>query len=787
MMGINHQSKMSLAQFGLILTFFFSAFFFTPRSFASVNNDPLSVLQSFIEAQAKGDAPVMMQELGLESLNSQEIENLKKMTTKFASFMKFANLELQPVALGISQQGNLAIIRFLTSLTITIKNELSGIHQTTGNIAIMRRINNIWKVHTIVPDELLTMENFQKTNLADKKVSPLIKLHATKTFASTKELVDLKTLNDKINSTINEWQIDEAKVSKDLVFSTFGKVPIMGDAVSNGYTIYERLKTIFIELPEDFNAGNLEATCLDIGLIAWGPVQIVTEFIPTLDVLADFAEGSIETYRYNAIQRFNYLQIQIAIKNMDFSELKKYLVLRFTLKNIVTRDPKHLDGEKYSTWHNQSLALQKLVFLSDLFLRTDPSVYFDIASEFPIKKKDNETFFNLAIKMGAAVDTGSNTTDEDDVAYIPIKLTSLANSSLSRGDLILKDFKLSSTHNYPTYQLTATRGQQIIQIKLSDGSETEPLLINNLVFNAIVDIQVNTTDANNVDRIELKNGSVTSSINLIPVIAQQVKNKIIPPEINGLPELFTTVLHPSIIKLEQTNLWPNASLKIIPQTSGSSRIDFFLKAGEGVNAVSKGVEIAVLETDRPKFSWRLKEISRKGMYAERLPESLGENLIPAASDLSVATTVDRTYIERQNGRDVQVKYQTHTFGSWEIPTQIVPGSAVSINISAGHTTEKFPYQTTLIATFPSWDQENSGGSFPTLDLRKVLKVLSGESASETIKLYAPSVENGATEGRYARFSIELYESTPNATTLTPKSNLRAARTFTYVLVKIGPP
>ena len=78
MMGMNHQSKMSLSQFGLILTFFFSAFFLTPRSFASVNNDPLSVLQAFIEAQAKGDAPLMMQELGLESLNSQEIENLKK-------------------------------------------------------------------------------------------------------------------------------------------------------------------------------------------------------------------------------------------------------------------------------------------------------------------------------------------------------------------------------------------------------------------------------------------------------------------------------------------------------------------------------------------------------------------------------------------------------------------------------------------------------------------------------------------------------------------------------------
>ena len=417
-------------------------------------------------------------------------------------------------------------------------------------------------------------------------------------------------------------------------------------------------------------------------------------------------------------------------------------------------------------------------------MRSDPRIYFDVAAEFAIFKKDNETLFEMASKLGAVMDHGSYSTEDDDVAYLPLKLTSQASTIITKGDLILKDGTLDVINNMPKFNLTATRGQQSVAIKLKDGSETEAVLINNLVFNAIVDIQVNSNNELNLNSIQTRIDNGHLPLHVSPVMASHLMDRVIAPEINGLAELSISIFHPNLFSLGQDNFWPHAGYQIIPLTAGSTRLDFSLNGGEGVPAVTKSIDVQVISASNQKFVWVLKEVNRKGMYAETLPDSSGEQLDLISSDLSVHTTRTRKYFVYQDGKNVEISYTTQTFGSWDIPNEIVPGTAFSVNLKAGHIAEKFEYLTTLVASLPAWDKASSGNVFPVSPLAKVLRAKSGENISETVKLYAPSIEAGAFEGQRAKFSFALYETNPDPSTIIPKNDLRASRTFTYVLVKL---
>ncbi len=754
-------------------------FYSTSYNLAYSNSDPLSALEKFLEAQITGNSVEILKQIDTSDISQHEFNALKTRIEKLSSFTSLEEFEFLPVAVGISKQGNLAIVRFLASFDLKIRESIISPRQISGNIALLIKKDNSWSVHSIAVDDLLTTEFFNLKSLQEiRKTFSANKIKNLNSTRPTYSLIELTKVNEEINKAIYQWQIDESKVSKDIAFSAFGKIPIMGDAVSNGYTIYERLKTICVELPQDYRAGNLEATMLDIGLVAWGPVQFFAEFVPALDIASDIVEGNIEAYRYNAIQRFNYLQAKRQLLNANFKELQKFLLLRFTPKNIVAKNAKDLDGEVYSQWKNKSLALKKLQFLSDKFLRSDPVIYFDIGAELPIKRQDNEMLFNIAKSLGAIQDDQDVTTDSDDIVYLPLRLTYLAESSISQGNAILQNFNIAEKNNYPTYKLTATRGEQTISIKLNDGTSTNPLVIDNLVFNAIVGIKVTTKDQI-TQKIRLKQ-NVSEEISFVPQIKEELKNKIIPPTLNGLKELLTTIFHPTIVTLKQNSTWPDASLNLLATNSGATRLDLFFAEGINAKAIHESFEIEVINETPAKFVWVLKEIYRKGKNAEILPESKGDYLTPDAGDLSTTSSSTYKYYEYVNGRNIEKTYTTSTSGDWTIPAIIVPGTSFTINMNVSHDSEKYEHQATLISTLPSWDKEYTNQPFPTPILTKKIKAISGGRDQASITLYAPG---NPTEGQQARFSFALYETRVSPNTYIPKYDLRASRTFTYVLVK----
>ena len=124
------------------------------------------------------------------------------------------------------------------------------------------------------------------------------------------------------------WRADEGKITRDLAYSAFGRIPLVGDLVANGYTAMERLQTLAVELPADVRAGDIKTSLLDLSLVAWGGVQVVAEVVPGFDNLTDLGETFLQSARDEMARQRAYWQLLAALQRGDHLRAPKYLFLR---------------------------------------------------------------------------------------------------------------------------------------------------------------------------------------------------------------------------------------------------------------------------------------------------------------------------------------------------------------------------------------------------------------------------------------------------------------------------
>ncbi|NCA89658.1 MAG: nuclear transport factor 2 family protein [Gammaproteobacteria bacterium] len=598
----------------------------TTAAVDSGSDSPVAAVKRFIGAQARGDSEGMLSETAIERLTASERAAVKAAIQRVAEKVKLSDMEFAAIATGIGKRGEMALVRF--TLSCTVRAGGVSVPQAGGNMALLLREGAAWKVHNIVADLPLTLSIYERapvnaftaaetaTGAMAGNDSPTLEAmrfavlvndgmaaristvqysapsatpQVLGTPAKVQGLIDLEQVNREINQAIDEWRVDEGKLFRDSVYSAWGQVPIMGDAISNGYTVYERAKTLALELPESVRAGNVEAALLDLGLVAWGGVQIVTEIIPGLDTATDLVEGSLDQWRYNAVQRFNYLKIMKMIEQADFRSLRKYLILRFTQQNVEARKPRDLGGSRYADWHGISPALKSLEFLSDKFLRTDSRVIFEVGAELEVRKSDNETIFSVAEKIGARI-KGSL---DDAVAYIPLRLKKLAAFDASVGDAILQDFSIREDGRFIVYRLTCTRGKQRISVRLTDGTRTQPLDIENLVFNAVEGVQWLTADAKPASTISVKVSETLNGVRLTPRMAPASAGRVTPPELVGLPCLSMSMDESQLATVATFGEWPTAAMAITGNDAGETMLRVGFPKGNDVREMNATLPIHV--------------------------------------------------------------------------------------------------------------------------------------------------------------------------------------------------
>ncbi|MBI2837067.1 MAG: hypothetical protein HYX75_02040 [Acidobacteria bacterium] len=557
----------------------------------------LAALRALVDAQARGDVAAMQAALATAHLTDTERRTLADALQRTGKNLRFRDVDITPYAVGISAGGQWALLSYQYRMTIAA----GGVElpQAGGNLALLARESNRWKVQQIVIDEALTLASYRLVGgppTARQESGGESRARATPARAFG--LLEPDAVRDAINRSIDEWRVDEGKLTRDGMYSLFGRIPIVGDAVSNGYTIYERLKTLAVELPADVRAGNLDATLLDICLVAWGGAQIVAEYIPYLDNLTDAVESGIEAYRYNSVQRFNYLELLKQLQQQDFKALAKYLFLRPTSRRTFDLSRTSLHVQTSSDWHGRWPALRAIDTLSDALLRTDPRIVFSVGAELEIVKSNNETLFTLAKDLG--VRTAPSGSFDDEAAYVPLNLTRMTVADASVGDAVLTDFRLPPRTPFVLYRLTCQRGEQTLRVKLKDGTETVPVQVRNLPFNLIESLTFHEDLRANVDELQVNVGAIRTGLRVQAGLAANKEGlEVQPPEILGSKCVQLHLTGSAIADARAVGDWPNSTLTVSGKSPGMALLEFTWPRTQGLRELKLPLVISVRGETQP--------------------------------------------------------------------------------------------------------------------------------------------------------------------------------------------
>ena len=419
-------------------------------------------------------------------------------------------------------------------------------------------------------------------------------------------------------------------------------------------------------------------------------------------------------------------------------------------------------------------------------------MWFEVGTQLEIKKSENETIYAAAESIGARTERSGSF--DDRVAYIPLRINSMAVADASKGDPILQDFTLRADARNLAYRYTCTRGKQTIVVRLSDGTQTEPLEIDNLVFNAVEGVKLLVPGRQPTDELKMQVGDRISGARIVPVMSATPGAAVTPPELTGLACMTTDVVGLKCIGVTMSGTWPSATIGIAALEKGIGVLEVHYERGGGVRQNKWPLIVEVADKrPAPAVQWVLKEIRRRGPGGERRDDSTGAGLSPGGGDTRVSRTRTGRYVKQNaDGRQVQVSYDATASGSWDVPSTMEPGATASVSISASHSSSGPKAETAVIATFPDWEKKATpaptggavggnpfaGASFAVIG-RKTAVATSGGSASASVTLHVPEAKGA---GGQVQISVSVYERSVGATTMTDAANLVESRTFVYELV-----
>lgn len=540
----------------------------------------LAALTALIDAQARGDASAMQAALATAHLTGEERQTLSDALARTAGKLALRELQIVPHAIGISGGGQWALLRYQYQFSILAGGEVTP--QAGGNLALLHKEAGGWKVQQIVVDELLTLASFELPGnpaLTQRGAAAAAACGARGGGLMQPQVVK-DAMNQAVDQAISNWRVDETKIAHDAIFSAYGRVPFVGDSVANAYTVYERMKTLLVEVPADFKAGNAQAVMLDIILISWGGVQVVAEYVPGADNATDAIESALDTTRYNTVQRFNYLSLLRQLGKLDFSALPKYLVFRPVSREQRRLIEASLHGRTARQWHGRWPALQAIDVLDDQLLRASPRLVFSIGAEWAIARADSEAMFELARGLGAS--TPAATTPAEETAYIGLDLTRLALADRSSGDPVLGEFQLTAHARNLAWRLSCQRGTQILKVQLRDGSETQPVTVRNLPFSLIRAIGVGGSDTLEI-AVDEQRTALHVDANLAPAPDGL---EVRAPEILKSACVRRRLTGTDLIEAGINDEWPQATLNIKGRQAGVAALEFSWPASQELPAMT---------------------------------------------------------------------------------------------------------------------------------------------------------------------------------------------------------
>lgn len=756
---------------------------------------PEGVVQRVLEAQVRGNVDAMMREAATGMFEPRQTAQAQQLLKTVASKLSFSGLDFQVVATGRDTTGKYALVRYRYSCTIAAGGEQFA--QSGGSMALLVRTPDGWKLYSIVPDELLTLEVFEQHaqgaahafsggghSPALFRAAPhpaAILVAQNRTTPQSPGLVDVQRLNSAVNRSIKSFHVDEGKAARDAFYSAWGTVPIVGDIVSSGYTIYERIRTVTVELPENARAGNLQAVMMDIGITAWGVVQCIAEPIPVLDTATDKVELLLDQAKYNMTQRHNYLLLYRKVLTADYRNDPKYLFLRPSRRQLLREgQDSALVSTRHEQWHGRWPALKSLTILSDHLLRVNHPLVFDVGTELRVQKSESESIFNIARRLGAR--TARVPPFDDEVAYLPVRLTGQAARDASSGAAVLQNFRTTGIP-YVSYDVTCTRGVQKLVVAMADGSRTEPVEVENLVFNAVTDIEIELPGGRRAADFKMKTGERVSGARLVPVMAPHPRHKIVPPELTGLPCARRGLVGEKLLGLTQSGKWPAATLSLEGREPGVGAIELELP-GEGNMRLLQGVPFEVTGPRKAAtVEWVLTRIGRQERYARDGGDSRGEALTPVGTDLAHRGSWSGKYkVRNAAGQYVDVTYQVNTSATWDPPSVLVPGETVTIGFGGSVSSTGPKLCATVTAMLPDWKPGPKPtprpGVFdfsPSVPILKSVKLENGGSGRESVSLLVP--DHGAGASVQMGFSMRVYSC--GATSMTDANSLEVSRVFEY--------
>ena len=562
----------------------------TPGDNRDAQRQPvLAALRALLDAQGRGDGAAMRELVTSAGLDAAQSRQMNAALQR-APQLRFKDLELIPHAVGIS--GDFALVRYqyrMTVQTVGVESLQSG-----GNLALLVREAGTWKVQQIFVDEALTLASYQLAGSPEPRNRQTGSAATCASPARGSGLLDPDEFRQQANAAIDAWQVDEGKLTRDAVYSAVGHIWLVGDVISSGYTAYERLKTLAVELPTDVRSGNTKAALLDMSLVAWGGVQVVAEVIPYVDNLADVAESGLESWRYDAVQRFSYLQLLKQLDRADYAKLPKYLILRPTTaaQRALVRSSLHLD--RAADWHGRWPALRGIDVLSDALLRSDPRLVFSVGVELRILKSENETHFMLARDLG--LPTARSGPYDDEIAYVPLDLTRRVKGDNSSGDGVLTDFTMPTRVPYVYYRASCARGEMNLQLLMEDLATTEPVRVRNLPFNLIRGAHLVGGPFDQAQDAPLQVGQRVDGIRVqAELLAAERGLNVLAPEILKSSCVGHRQLNPEVLGVDTVGAWPAMTLTLQGQAAGTSTLQFHFAARSTLPALVVSLPVGVID------------------------------------------------------------------------------------------------------------------------------------------------------------------------------------------------
>jgi hypothetical protein len=490
--------------------------------------EPLSsvdTVKNFLDSQVREDIDESLTYVDLGRLGPTGDTSAKELVTEIGKRLNIKNFKFEKQSNVDFDKDNLSIVRFSSNSEIEAKDGF--ITQHTGSVVFLQKRNNIWKIITFIPDEFLNLQyTIEDINKNDMYLNML----------NGQTVANYKSINTKLNNALHKIYIDKFKASLDSTASLIGFVPGIGDLISNTYTFFDMVYQI-PDMYSDIKLGNYNCAMFGMIQIGWGVVQMCAEYIPGLDhgtdALGILLDQSVKNVRF----QWAFLILKNSIINTRISG-KKYL---YPYYKAGLKIPDDIRFFNVNNWPAQNFTPpETLYIMSDRAYTNNIPLYFGLIACAKIDLAGSKELAEACKVLKATINS------DVDIAYIPILFKTIAKSNVSEGADILTDMFIERRIGF---KVTCRRGIQFLKVKTEDGTYTEPLIIENLIYNSINNAFAYDSKMKQLDSINLNVNEKIDGIKILGSIPKAIMDDLkiqSPPDLTTLNCVNYSIENPNI-------------------------------------------------------------------------------------------------------------------------------------------------------------------------------------------------------------------------------------------------